>query len=58
MQEVSKQEVEWLLSKGYLKQERGQIPDLTVTSKRKRKNGKTRLVPDPIFNKLSRAQGR
>ncbi len=45
LEQVTKQEVEWLLVNGYLKRKRGVIPHLIVTRHR-------RYVPSTIYAKL------
>lgn len=53
MKSITKDEMFWLLEKGYLKRSKGKIEFLVVTSKNKTHNGKDRYVTDQIYEKLN-----
>lgn len=50
--EVTKQEMELLIEKGYLRCVAGKYEGLVVTSKRKKGNGKSRMIQEDIADKL------
>jgi hypothetical protein len=52
LQQVSKEELKWLEENGHLKYYKGQCENIVIVSKRKRSNGKTRFVPDQVYEKL------
>jgi len=46
---ISKEQYLFLADNGYLKQEKGRYPDLSLTSKHKNAKRKHRYIPDYIF---------
>ena len=50
--EISKEEMEVLIDKGFLRLRNGKYPGLTICSKRKKGNGKSRFVQENIAEKL------
>jgi len=52
MTKITKEEMVFLIKKGYLRCVRGKYLDLLVCSKRKKHGGKTRYVTDFIAQKL------
>jgi hypothetical protein len=49
LQEISKNEMLWLIKNNYLKMKNGRYPDLTITNKQNPQK-KTRYVPDYFVN--------
>ncbi len=53
MQQITKQEKDWLIKNNYLKIKRGKYEDLTVTSRKKSKSKRKKYyVSEPIYKKL------
>ncbi|WP_176714435.1 hypothetical protein [Dehalobacter sp. TeCB1] len=52
MVEITKQEMELLIKKGFLRCTAGKYKNLVICSKRKKQGGKTRYVTEPIADKL------
>lgn len=56
MEPITKQECELLITEGILKCVHGRYPGLTITSKRKKGNGKQRQLDPDTYKKLLRLQ--
>jgi len=54
LQRVSRLEVDWLIEKGFLKLFRGNLRDLVVTNRGRKKGNKHRYIPDNIARNLSK----
>lgn len=58
MKSISKSEMEFMINNNILKCVHGQYPGLTVTSKRKRSNGKQRQIEEPMYFKMLELQNK
>lgn len=53
MVKITKEQVEFLIEKGYLKNKQGKYPDLHITCKQKRNGRKGYFVPDYLAKNLN-----
>lgn len=53
MIEISKQEMDYLIRKGYIKNRKGKYIDLIITGRKKKSKNKKRYVPEHIASKLN-----
>lgn len=56
MVDITKSEMEFMIKNNILKCVRGQYPGLTVTSKRKKSNGKQRQIEEPMYFQMLKLQ--
>ncbi len=51
MRFITKEQADYLIKKGYLKQEKGRFPDLSITSRQKPGKRKKRYIPDNLYER-------